>query len=199
MRPTDAFHVICPSLPGFGFSGKPDNDRLGRRTNRRCLGDTDGATGLRAIRRPGRRLGLGGDDDRSARTIASTARPSTSRWRWRTRPGRGEPTPEDSARSKGSQYYSRLGFRLLQAASDAAADAGLRPGRFAVGQAAWILEKFWAWTDCDGHPENVLTRDEMLDNVMMYWVDQQRRPRSARLYWESFGKRRAVQRSVPPA
>ena len=28
-----------------------------------------------------------------------------------------------------------------------------------AGQAAWILEKFWAWTDCDGHPENVLSRD----------------------------------------
>ena len=32
-----------------------------------------------------------------------------------------------------------------------------------AGQAAWSLEKFWAWTDCNGHPENVLTRDELLD------------------------------------
>ena len=32
------------------------------------------------------------------------------------------------------------------------------------------LEKFWAWTDCDGHPENVLTRDELLDNLMLYWL-----------------------------
>jgi hypothetical protein len=35
---------------------------------------------------------------------------------------------------------------------------------------AWILEKFWSWTDCDGHPEKVLTRDELLDNVMLYWL-----------------------------
>jgi len=35
-----------------------------------------------------------------------------------------------------------------------------------VGQMAWIVEKFWAWMDCDGHPEKVLTRDELLDNVM---------------------------------
>ena len=35
---------------------------------------------------------------------------------------------------------------------------------------AWIVEKFWSWTDCDGHPENVLTRDELLDNVMLYWL-----------------------------
>ena len=39
-----------------------------------------------------------------------------------------------------------------------------------AGQAAWILEKFWTWTDCNGHPENVLTRDELLDNVMLYWL-----------------------------
>ena len=39
-----------------------------------------------------------------------------------------------------------------------------------AGQAAWILEKFWAWTDCDGHPEKALTRDELLDNVMLYWT-----------------------------
>ena len=36
-----------------------------------------------------------------------------------------------------------------------------------AGQAAWILEKFWAWTDCDGHPENIFTKDELLDNVML--------------------------------
>jgi pimeloyl-ACP methyl ester carboxylesterase len=48
------------------------------------------------------------------------------------------------------------------------------------------VEKFWAWTDCDGHPENALTRDEMLDNVMLYWLTASGAS-SARLYWESFG------------
>jgi hypothetical protein len=46
-----------------------------------------------------------------------------------------------------------------------------------TGQLAWIVEKFWAWTDCDGHPENVLTRDEMLDNVMLYWLTASAVPR----------------------
>ena len=54
-----------------------------------------------------------------------------------------------------------------------------------VGQAAWVIEKFFAWTDCDGHPENVLTRDELLDNAMMYWLPGAAAS-SARLYWESF-------------
>ena len=65
-----------------------------------------------------------------------------------------------------------------------------------AGQAGWILEKFWAWTDCDGHPEKVLTRDELLDNVMLYWVTNSAGS-SARLYWESFGKARPGRVGVP--
>ena len=49
---------------------------------------------------------------------------------------------------------------------------------------AWIVEKFWSWTDCDGHPENVLTRDELLDNLMLYWLPGTGAS-AARLYWES--------------
>jgi pimeloyl-ACP methyl ester carboxylesterase len=56
-----------------------------------------------------------------------------------------------------------------------------------AGLCAWILEKFWSWTDCDGDPANVLTRDEMLDNIMLYWLPGTGAS-SARLYWESFGK-----------
>ncbi|MGH3371009.1 MAG: alpha/beta fold hydrolase, partial [Nocardioidaceae bacterium] len=44
-----------------------------------------------------------------------------------------------------------------------------------------------AWTDCDGHPENALTRDEMLDDVMLYWLPGTAAS-SARLYWESIRK-----------
>lgn len=52
---------------------------------------------------------------------------------------------------------------------------------------AWIIEKFWAWADHGGHLEDVLTRDELLDNLMLYWL-----PRggasAARLYWEGIGQ-----------
>ena len=53
-----------------------------------------------------------------------------------------------------------------------------------AGLCAWIVEKFWAWTDCDGHPENILTRDELLDNLMLYWLPRTGAS-SARLYWQS--------------
>ena len=56
-----------------------------------------------------------------------------------------------------------------------------------IGQAAWIIEKFYQWTDCEGHPENVISRDELLTNIMMYWLTETAAS-SAKLYWESFGE-----------
>ena len=53
-----------------------------------------------------------------------------------------------------------------------------------MGQAAWILEKFFEWTDCDGIPENAISRDELLDNVMFYWLTDSGTS-SARIYWEN--------------
>jgi hypothetical protein len=65
-----------------------------------------------------------------------------------------------------------------------------------AGQMAWIIEKFWQWADCDGHPENVIARDELLDNVMLYWLPGNGAS-SARLYWESFNSRTFEPVQVP--
>ena len=54
-----------------------------------------------------------------------------------------------------------------------------------VGQAAWIYEKFQAWTDNQGQPEDALDLDHMLDNISIYWFSNAAAS-SARLYWESF-------------
>jgi len=56
-----------------------------------------------------------------------------------------------------------------------------------MGQAAWVIEKFLEWTDCDGHPENAVSREELIDNVMFYWLTASGAS-SARLYWESFNR-----------
>jgi hypothetical protein len=53
-----------------------------------------------------------------------------------------------------------------------------------VALAAWIVEKFWSWTDHSGALDTVLTPDELLDNLMMYWLPRTGAS-SARLYWES--------------
>jgi len=64
----------------------------------------------------------------------------------------------------------------------------------AVGQLAWVYEKFRDWTDSHGDPENVLTKDEILDDVMLYWLPDAAGS-SARFYWEN---RREVTLNLGP-
>ena len=67
-----------------------------------------------------------------------------------------------------------------------------------VGLAAWIYDKFAAWTYTDGDPERALTRDEMLDDISLYWLTNSGTS-SARLYWEVHGGSpfNAVDISIP--
>jgi microsomal epoxide hydrolase len=53
-----------------------------------------------------------------------------------------------------------------------------------AGLAAWIVDKFWAWSDHGGHLDNSFTKDELLTNVMIYWVTESM-PSSTRIYYES--------------
>jgi pimeloyl-ACP methyl ester carboxylesterase len=99
----------------------------------------------------------------------------------------GDLTSEEQEAMDRIQYYSDWdsGYSKQQSTRPQTLGYGLVDSP--AGQAAWILEKFWAWTDCDGHPENALTRDELLDNIMFYWVGGTGAS-SARIYWESFGR-----------
>ncbi len=97
------------------------------------------------------------------------------------------PTPEEKDALAAGEFYAKWdsGYSKQQSTRPQTLGYGLADSP-PVGQLAWIVEKFWAWTDCDGHPpENALTRDELLDNVMLYWVNNAAAS-SARLYWESF-------------
>jgi pimeloyl-ACP methyl ester carboxylesterase len=67
-----------------------------------------------------------------------------------------------------------------------------------VGQLAWVVEKFQAWTDCDGHPENAVSRDRILDTVSLYWFTATAGS-SARFYWENFPPERTAPVITPSA
>ena len=100
---------------------------------------------------------------------------------------KGEPTtPEELHAIERAQYYLEWdsGYSTQQKSRPQTVGYGLTDSP--AGQAAWILEKFWAWTDNDGRPEDAISRDDLLDNVMMYWVTETAAS-SARIYWESFG------------
>src|SRR6185295_6282433 len=72
-----------------------------------------------------------------------------------------------------------------------------------AGQAAWIIDKFWAWSDHGGNLENSFTKDELLTNVMIYWLTQTM-PSSTRIYYEPHNQPRPpsmaeFKTSGPPA
>ncbi|MBE0626032.1 MAG: epoxide hydrolase [Burkholderiales bacterium] len=189
--PADAFHVVCPSLPGFGFSAKPTTTgwgveriaaawavlmaRLGYPRYAAQGGDWGSAvTASLGAQDPAHCIGI-------HITLAMGTRPRVD----------GNPAPEELRTLRALKHYKDWdsGYSKQQATRPQTIGYGLTDSP--AGQAAWILEKFWAWTDCDGHPENIFSRDELLDNVMLYWVPATAAS-SARLYWESFGRRGAT-------
>jgi epoxide hydrolase len=192
---SDAFHVVVPSLPGYGFSGKPTVPGWGV--------ERIGAAFVTLMAGLGydRYMAQGGDWGSAITsvvgstdadhciavhlTLAMSSRPT------------GEPTtPEELHAVERGQYYTAWdsGYSSQQRTRPQTLGYGLADSP--TGQLAWILEKFWAWTDCDGHPENALTRDELLDNVMLYWLTNSGAS-SARLYWESFGRAKRPIVAVP--
>jgi hypothetical protein len=104
---------------------------------------------------------------------------------WPGRADLGAPTDGEAAALETLADHNRWGTGYSKQQSTRPQTLGYGLVDSPAGQAAWILEKFWAWTDCNGHPENIFTRDELLDNVMLYWLPAAAAS-SARLYWESF-------------
>src|SRR6185312_16613030 len=96
----------------------------------------------------------------------------------------GEPNAEEKSALAGLTAYGESGsaYAAIQGTRPQTLGYGLADSP--VGQAAWIYEKMWAWSDNQGNPEDALTLDEMLDNIMLYWLPGTATS-SARLYWES--------------
>lgn len=184
----DAFHVVAPSLPGFGFSDKPKTPGTGVGRIAELFDDLMRGLGYDSYVAQGGDWGslittmIGAQNRGAVRAIhvnMPIARPTLQ--------DSDQPDAEAKAGLDALKDYqdNDSGYSKQQATRPQSLAYGLADSP--AGQAAWILEKFWKWTDCDGHPENVLTRDELLDNIMMYWLPNTAGS-SARLYWESFGK-----------
>jgi pimeloyl-ACP methyl ester carboxylesterase len=182
----DAFHVVCPSLPGYGFSDKPAKNGWNVERTARAWGELMGALGYR------RWVAQGGDWGAIITTLIGVQRPEgcaaihlNMPWVGPDPDTMNDLTPQEQKCIESFQYYERWdsGYSKQQSTRPQTLGYGLVDSP--AGQAAWILEKFWAWTDCNGHPENALTRDELLDNVMLYWLPGAGAS-SARMYWESF-------------
>ena len=184
-RAEDAFHVVCPSLPGYGFSGKPSKTGWGVgkiaeawETLMLSLGyDRYGAQGGDWGAAVSTQIGRNRGHCIAIHVNMPIARPAA---------GSGADLTVDEQQALAAYAEHRqwgTGYSKQQSTRPQTLGYGLVDSP--VGQLAWIVEKFWAWTDCDGHPENAVSRDELLDNVMLYWITGSGAS-SARLYWESF-------------
>jgi pimeloyl-ACP methyl ester carboxylesterase len=189
--PADAFSVVVPSIPGFGFSSRPTT----RGTNvfaiadmwaelMTALGyDRFGVQGgdwgfwistATALRHPDRVLGA------HLNYVSTGFRPDLS-------PGTAPLTEEEHAylervaawRESEGAYFS------IQATKPQTLAYGLADSP--IGLAAWLLEKFKSWSDCERSPEEILSRDELLTNIMIYWLTQTVHS-SFRLYAEARAK-----------
>ncbi len=184
--PADAFHVVCPTLPGYGFSGKPAAPGWGVEKIADAWAELMKRLGYDSY------VAQGGDWGSAVTTAIGIRDPDHCRAiHVNMVSARPDPIDDDLSELEkrglaGMKHYQDWdsGYSKQQSTRPQTLGYGLVDSP--IGQAAWIMEKFWAWTDCDGHPENALSRDKMLDDVMMYWLTASGAS-SARLYWESFG------------
>jgi pimeloyl-ACP methyl ester carboxylesterase len=184
-KASDAFHLILPSLPGYGFSGKPDATGWGVRRTANAW--------VELMKRLGydRYVAQGGDWGAAVTTALGAMAPEGLAAIHLNMPiafpGPDEEkdfTPAEAAKMAeyGRFIKEESGYSGQQMTRPQTLGYGLADS--ASGQAAWIYEKFFAWTDCHGEPENVLSLNELLDNISVYWFTGTGAS-SARLYWES--------------
>jgi pimeloyl-ACP methyl ester carboxylesterase len=186
----DAFHVVTPSLPGYGFSGKPAATGVTAEAVGRMWGKLMARLGY------GRYVAQGGDwGSIITQSMGITETGHCAAIHTNMPIVAPDPDTMDSLTEReqsaleSMSYYSESDSGYSKIQSTRPQTIGYALADSPVGQMTWIIDKFYSWTDCerDGvrHLENAVTRDELLDNVSMFWLNNCAAS-SARLYWESF-------------
>jgi pimeloyl-ACP methyl ester carboxylesterase len=195
----DAFHLVLPSLPGYGFSDRPAEtgwtvdrvaaawvelmSRLGYDRFLAQGGDWGGGVTMAlGASFPDRVVGIHlnlaptgpGPDDMATLTDAETAMVEAMR--------------RHNAKGRG---YTELQRTRPQTLGYTLADSP-------IGQAAWIYEKYREWSDCGDNPEAAFGMDGMLDNIMLYWLSNSGAS-SGRMYWQNRDRDTQVRVEVPVA
>ncbi|MFC6020650.1 epoxide hydrolase family protein [Plantactinospora solaniradicis] len=180
----DAFHVVIPSLPGFGLSDKPT--AVGWHPSRIAKA----WDGLMTRLGYDRYLAQGGNWGGIVTTRLGELRPPGLAGVHFTLPEFPIGAPPLEGKPTWEEETALAQMRSLDTGSAYAKQQSTRPQTIGygladspAGQAAWIYEKFAEWTDTDHDPEQVLTRDELLDNITLYWLTNTATS-AARIYWE---------------
>ncbi|HEX4217674.1 MAG TPA: epoxide hydrolase [Acidimicrobiales bacterium] len=182
-RASDACHVIAPSLPGYGFSEPPrtpgwDVRRIAEafiilmeRLGYARYGAQGGDWGAQVTTR----IGALDPEHCAALHLNMPIGP---------RSDDAPLTEEEQADLAAMQHFQREEAGYADEQGTKPQTLGVSLNDSPAGLLAWIVEKFRGWSDCDGHPENCFTRDQLITNVMLYWLTQTGAS-SARLYWEN--------------
>lgn len=184
----DAYHLVIPSLPGYGFSGKPEVTGWGA--------EKIAASWDELMQRLGydRYFAQGGDWGALVTSamgvqnlghcaaihinLVVVGAPPAEMMKDLT-------AEEQASLARFAAYQTQgAGYAEIQRTKPQTLGYGLADSP--VGQMAWIVEKFQGWSDGAHTPDDSFDRDRLLDNVMLYWLNNAGAS-SARLYRESFG------------
>ncbi len=182
----DAFHVIVPSLPGFGFSSAPKERgwtsqrmaevfaKLMAKLGYHRYGAQGGDWGGSMVRWLA--ANDGGHCIGAHSNFPSANRPADE-------PMRGV-TPAELSRfqNRVEELADHKAYAAIQGTRPLTLSYALNDSP--AGLAAWIVDKFWAWSDHGGDLDNSFTKDEMITNIMIYWITQTM-PSAERIYFES--------------
>jgi pimeloyl-ACP methyl ester carboxylesterase len=193
-RAEDAFHLVLPSMPGYGFSDRPTttgwgplrmasawHELMGRLGYERYVsqGGDWGAiiSEVMAVQAPDGLLGIHVN-------MPSTVPPSVA-----SLLRNGDPVPSGFSDEEKAAYVSlesfyTKGFGYADMMNTRPQTLGYGLADSPVALAAFFYDKFAAWTYSDGEPERSLTRDEMLDDITLYWLTNTGTS-SSRSYWEA--------------
>lgn len=170
--PTDAFTVVAPSLPGYTLSFRPGQPRFSVED----IADAFATLMTDVLGYP--RFAAQGGDWGSFVTARLGFRHAarTVGIHLNLMPVRRDPKAVETANPAERKYLDELtaflkeetGYQWIQGTRPTTLAFGLTDSP--AGLAAWIVEKFRAWTDNDGTPDSAVSRDDMLANIMLYWV-----------------------------
>jgi len=208
-RAEDAFDVVVPSMPGYGFSSRPQSAGWGPERIGRAWAVLMGRLGYQ------RYVTQGGDWGSVVADVMAKQRPPGLLGIHVNMPATvppnvakalndGAPAPagldakEKAAFAALDDFYRKnCGYSAMMVTRPQTVGYGLSDSP--VGLAAWMYDKFAQWTDSGGEPERSLTKDEMLDDITLYWLTNSA-VSSARLYWENNANNfNAVDISLPAA
>ncbi len=190
----DAFHLVLPTYPGYGFSGKPKDtswnpphiarawDKLMQRLGYTQYVSQGGDWGaiisqVMAVQAPAGLMGI-------HINMPGTVPPEVVKSVRNREPVPATFTPTEKAAYASLDYFYNKGFGYAEMMNTRPQTLGYALADSPVGLAAFFYDKFCEWTYSGKNPEKSLTRDEMLDSITFYWLTNTGAS-SSRSYWDA--------------